>query len=61
LRRRFLGFDNQATYVKAAGQRFKDMCGVKVEPIRRGEAQPFLLTPTPFRLGGAEKFFAVAA
>lgn len=51
LGRRFLGFDKEPIYVKAAAQQFRDVCGMKVAPIGRGEPHPFLLTPTPFKRG----------
>ena len=57
LRRRFLEFDKNPTYVNAAAQRFGDVCAMSVAPIRRGEPQPFLLTPTPFKSG--EKLFVM--
>jgi DNA modification methylase len=61
MKRQFLGFDKDATFVKAAGQRFRDACGMKVVPIKSGEAQPFLLTPSRLKLEEIRKFFAIAA
>jgi DNA modification methylase len=61
MKRRFLGFDNEPTYIKAAGERFKNVCGMKVVPIKRGEAQPFLLTPTPLKFDKAQQLFSIAA
>jgi site-specific DNA-methyltransferase (adenine-specific)/modification methylase len=61
MKRRFLGFDNEPVYVKAAGERFKDVCGMKVTAIRRGDAQPFLLTPSTVELGKTENLFMMAA
>jgi DNA modification methylase len=51
LGRRFLGFDKEPIYVKAAAQRFRDVCGMQVAPIGHGEPHPFLLTPSPFKQG----------
>jgi DNA modification methylase len=61
MKRRFLGFDTDPTYVNAAGKRFEDVCGATVVPLKRGQPQPFLLTPTPIRLNKLKQFFAVAA
>ena len=61
MKRRFLGFDSEPSYVKAAGERFRNVCGMKVVPIKRGEAQPFLLTPSSVKLGKMENLFMVAA
>jgi site-specific DNA-methyltransferase (adenine-specific)/modification methylase len=61
MKRRFLGFDKEPVYVKAAGQRFRDVCAMKVVPIKRGEAQPFLLMSSPVKPREGTKFFAVAA
>jgi DNA modification methylase len=61
MKRRFLGFDKESAYVKAAGQRFEQVCDVRVVPIRRGEPQPFLLTPSHFKLDEAKKFLPLAA
>jgi site-specific DNA-methyltransferase (adenine-specific)/modification methylase len=61
MKRRFLGFENEPTYVKAAGQRFRDVCGMTVMPIKRGESQPFLLTPTPLKVNKVQQRFSIAA
>jgi site-specific DNA-methyltransferase (adenine-specific)/modification methylase len=61
MKRRFLGFDNEPSYVKAAGQRFREVCGLTVVPIKRGEAQPFLLSPTPLKVNKAQQLFSIAA
>ena len=47
MKRRFLGFDNDERYVKAASERIVNVCGMKVVPIKRGEPQPFLLDSYP--------------
>jgi site-specific DNA-methyltransferase (adenine-specific)/modification methylase len=60
MKRRFLGFDNESSYVKAAGERFKTVCGMKVAPIKRGDPQPFLLTPTSLKVNKAEQLFSIA-
>jgi site-specific DNA-methyltransferase (adenine-specific)/modification methylase len=61
MKRRFLGFDNDANYVNAAGKRFEDVCGATVVALKRGQPQPFLLTPAPLKMDKARRFFAVAA
>lgn len=57
LKRRFLGFDAEEVYVNGAAKRFEDVCGMEVVSLRKGEAQPFLLTPSPFRRQTAKSFF----
>jgi DNA modification methylase len=37
IKRRFLGFDSEPSYVKTAGQRFRDVCKMRVVPIKHGE------------------------
>lgn len=49
MKRRFLGFDQEATYVRAAAQRFEQVCSLKAVPIKPGDAQPFLLSPSPLK------------
>jgi hypothetical protein len=61
MKRRFLAFDNEPLFVRAAGQLFRDVCGMKVMPIKRGGAQPFLLTPTPLKANKAQQLFSIAA
>jgi DNA modification methylase len=56
LNRRFVGFDRERSYVKAAGQRFEDVCGMRVVSLKRGGAQPFLHTPSLIRRGEANQF-----
>ena len=46
LNRRFLGFDAEPRYVRAAGKRFKEVCGKTLVRIEGGKPQPFLLTPS---------------
>lgn len=60
-KRRYLGFDKDPIYVDATGKRFEDVCVAKVVPLKCGQAQPFLLTPTPLKLDKARRFFSVAA
>ena len=61
LKRRFLGFEKEAIYVDAAAKRFVEVCDVKVAPITRNEAPPFLLMESPFGLGRSKKLFPIAA
>src|SRR5579863_2860705 len=61
MKRRFLGFDSEPSYVKAAGDRFTNVCGTKLVPIKPGEAQPFLLTPSSVKLGRTDGHFMTAA
>lgn len=61
LQRRFLGFDKEPTYVKAAAQRLQDVCGAKIVSIKAGEPAPFLLTPSKISQESPKKFFALAA
>lgn len=51
LNRRFLGFEAEATYVKAAANRFTEVCDKKVVSLGSGLVQPFLLTPSPVKQG----------
>jgi DNA modification methylase len=50
MRRRFLGFDNDPIYVKAASKRLEEVCGVTVRPIKKGEPLPFLYTESPLQI-----------
>jgi DNA modification methylase len=61
MKRQFLGFDSEPIYIKAAGQRFRDVCKLKVVPIKRGEPQPFLLTPSRMKVADAKTFFSLVS
>jgi site-specific DNA-methyltransferase (adenine-specific) len=49
LGRKFLGFDIEPSYVKAAAKRFAHTCGKRVVPLGPRVAQPFLQTPSLVR------------
>jgi hypothetical protein len=53
--------DNEPTYVNGAGQRFRNVCGMKVVPIMRGEEQPFLLTPSSLKVKKSQERFSISA
>lgn len=61
LKRRFLGFDSEATYVTAAADRFQEVCDMKVVPLRQGAAHPFLHTRSPFRHRRLQEFILAPA
>jgi DNA modification methylase len=59
--RRFLGFDQDATYVDAEARRLRDVCGVKVMPVKHGEPPPFLLMESPLSKSTAGQSLSIAA
>jgi DNA modification methylase len=61
LGRRFLGFDREAPYIKAAADRFREVCNMNVMPVKRGAAQPFLYTPSALQGRGRQEFILAPA
>jgi site-specific DNA-methyltransferase (adenine-specific)/modification methylase len=57
--RRFLGFDQDSAYVGAAARRLREVCGVRVMPVKRGEPPPFLLIESPFPKSAAEQSLSI--